>query len=375
MKFVHTADWQIGMKAAHAGGAGARVREERVKAAARVVELARREGADFLIIAGDTFEHNAIDRVLVQRTADILAGFGRPVFVIPGNHDPAVPGSVWEHAAWKGAPNVRVLLEAAPVAMEGGEILPCPLNESRSPRDPTAWIGPAGSGGIRVGLAHGTVEGILSEEPEYPIPRDAAARSELDYLALGHWHSETRFPGPDGAVRMAYSGTHETTRFGERESGNALLVEIAAPGQAPVIQSLRTGALRWEVIERDLSIEGVLREVRESVEAIGDPGAALLEVRLRGLLFAADQHELGRIRELIGARFLFGRMDDSALRPAPGDQNWIETLPEGVLRETAARLRDLAGPGYEGARPEGAAPEVAAQALTELYNLAVEVRG
>ena len=34
MRFVHTADWQIGMRAAHVGGAGPRVREERLAAAA-----------------------------------------------------------------------------------------------------------------------------------------------------------------------------------------------------------------------------------------------------------------------------------------------------------------------------------------------------
>lgn len=39
MKFLHTADWQLGMKAAHVGEVGARVREERFLAARRVVEI------------------------------------------------------------------------------------------------------------------------------------------------------------------------------------------------------------------------------------------------------------------------------------------------------------------------------------------------
>ncbi len=374
MKFVHTADWQIGMKAAHAGGAGARVREERFKAAARLVEQARLADAEFIVIAGDTFEHNAVDRVLVQRTADILAGFGRPVFIIPGNHDPYTPGSAWEHPAWKGTPNVRVLLSAAPVPIEGGEILPCPLYEARSRRDPTAWIPPARPGVIRIGLAHGTVDGILPEESEYPIPRDAAQRRGLDYLALGHWHSETRFAVDDGSVRMAYSGTHETAKFGERDSGNALLVEIAAPGASPVLTSLRTGGLWWKTLAREVRAEGELRDVRASIEALENPGLTLVDVRLSGVLFAGDQQELGRIQELMDARFLFGRMDHTALRPGPGDSRWVEDLPGGVLRDTAARLRELADPAYAGARPEGASPAVAAQALLELYRVAAEVR-
>jgi len=42
MRFVHTADWQIGMKAAHVGDAGKRVREERIEAARPSRENVRR---------------------------------------------------------------------------------------------------------------------------------------------------------------------------------------------------------------------------------------------------------------------------------------------------------------------------------------------
>ena len=75
MKFLHTADWQIGMKAQSLGDAGARVREERITAGRRVVDAAKAHGAEFILVAGDVFEDNAIDRVFVQKVADILAGF------------------------------------------------------------------------------------------------------------------------------------------------------------------------------------------------------------------------------------------------------------------------------------------------------------
>jgi len=72
MRFLHTADWQIGMKAAALGDAGARVREERLAAGRRVVETAKSHDVDFLLVAGDLFEDNAVDRVLVQKVVDIL---------------------------------------------------------------------------------------------------------------------------------------------------------------------------------------------------------------------------------------------------------------------------------------------------------------
>ncbi|MEK7409316.1 MAG: DNA repair exonuclease [Acidobacteriota bacterium] len=373
MRFLHTADWQIGMRAAHVGAAGGRVREERLAAARRAVGQARAAGAEFILVAGDTFEHNGVDRALVQKVGDILAGFGGPVFVIPGNHDPLAPGSVWEHPVWNVSPQLRVLRDPAQVSVGEVDIFPCPLTEEHSRRDPTAWISAAGSGRIRLGLAHGSLEGIALDDLDYPIARDAAERGGLDYLALGHWHSWARFHGPDGVPRTAYSGTHETTRFGERDSGYVLLVEIVAPGAAPVITPLGAGGLCWQELPRELRAPGDLGALRGSLEALASPDSTLVDVRLAGLLFAAEQGELARVRELIGARFLFGRLDESGLRPAPEDDQWFERLPDGVLRETAVRLRVLADPSYQGPRREGATPEVAAQALMDLYKLAGEV--
>ena len=53
MKFFHTADGQLGMKAAQVGVAGERVRAERHKTAERIVRLARDQAVDFIRLAGD----------------------------------------------------------------------------------------------------------------------------------------------------------------------------------------------------------------------------------------------------------------------------------------------------------------------------------
>jgi len=380
MKFLHTADWQIGMRAAHVGEAAARVREERLAAARRVVGEARAAGAEFILIVGDVFEDNGVDRVLVQKVADILAEFAGPVYVIPGNHDPLVPGSVWEHPAWASG-HVRLLAEEKPVEIPGGVLFPCPIRAKHSGKDPTSWIPPrepresGGSSesrepnGIRIGLAHGTVEGILQEGSDYPIARNAAERAGLDYLALGHWHSNAQYTLPDGTVRMAYSGTHEPTGFGERDSGNALIVEIASAGAAPVITPVRTGRLTWTVIEAELREPGDLSRLRARIEALGDAAATLLEVRVSGLLAAADRDELPRLEEILASRFLHGRVDASGLKPSPDDASWPAGLPAGVVRDAAERLQELADPAYPGMRPEGASPEIASRALLELYAL------
>ncbi len=184
IRFIHTADWQIGMKAAHVGSSAETVRGERLKAARRVVEVAREREVDFLLVAGDTFEDNAVDRVLVQKVADTLAQFRGPVYVIPGNHDPLVPGCVWDHRAWQSSPNVRVLTEAPPVEFDGGTLYPSPVFQKHSLNDPTRWINAHDSTGIAIGMAHGTVEGVSQDVADYPIRRDAAAA--VDWITW-HW--------------------------------------------------------------------------------------------------------------------------------------------------------------------------------------------
>jgi len=363
MRFLHTADWQIGMKATALGEAAARVREERLAAGRRIVEVARQSRADFILIAGDLFEHNGVDRVLVQRAADILGSFGGPVFIIPGNHDPLTRGSVWEHPAWKGWGNLNILREESPVSVPDGTLYPCPVRERHSGRNPTAWIPVERGSTIRLGMAHGTVEGVRQDEPDYPIPRDAAERSGLDYLALGHWHSSAIYRAADGAPRMAYSGTPEPTGFGERESGLVLMLEIPGPGAPPALAPARTGRLEWTTVAEELRGPGDLTRLRERLEAMANADVTLVEVVLSGLLTAQERGELDRIEEILTSRFLWGRMDSRRLRPSPEDAAWIANLPAGIIREAAMRLQNATD----------LSPEVGARALMELYAMAGEV--
>jgi predicted phosphodiesterase len=392
VRFLHTADWQIGMKAADLGEAGEKLRAERLHAALRVIEAARSHAVDFLVLAGDTFEDNAVDRVLVRKVADILGSAGCPVYIVPGNHDPLVPGSIWDHTAWTATPNVHVLREEVAVEVPGGTLFPCVCREKHARRDPTAWIPaePAAGQGIRIGLAHGTVEGIDLQEAEYPVPRDAATRRRLDYLALGHWHSFGTFEANDGARRMAYAGTHEPTKFGERDSGNVILVEIGASGAAPRLTPIPTGRFTWTQMSPEIRVAADLARVVREVEQIAEPGSRLLDLRFRGVIPAAEMAEYAdlraSLRELLSARLFFHRLDESAVRLVPGDDSWIDQVPPGALRAAAVRLFELAafpspaggaprGGGLSDAGPleEGVTPEIANRALIEFYTILMEV--
>jgi DNA repair exonuclease SbcCD nuclease subunit len=330
MRFLQTADWQIGMVASHTGAAAERVRAARFRAGEVAAGLAVEERVDFALVAGDTFEDNAVRLADVERAAAIWDSFGCPVFVIAGNHDPETAGSVWEHGVWGRLRQVRVLREAAPVEIPGGVLYPCPLRQRWGSEDPTAWIHcERGGEAIRIGVAHGSLANAPKASSEFGIAVDAAVRRGLDYLALGHWHSTRIYE------RMAYCGTHETTSFGEDDSGNVLLVTVEGRGREPVIEKRRCGTLRWFQEQVEIRAAGELTALRERVERLGG-AEVLLDLRVRGTLFDGEAEEAARLAAM-GARFAYFRLDLGGLgRPLA-----LEELPAGVLRETAQRLQAL----------------------------------
>jgi DNA repair exonuclease SbcCD nuclease subunit len=361
MKFLHTADWQIGMRAAHIGKHADVVRRVRFEAAERVVAIANERAADAMLVTGDTFEDNAVSSVDVQRVADILARFRGSVYVIPGNHDPAVAASLWQHPAWR-RDGLHVLLEESPIiAAPGVTLFPCPLKTKASSIDPTAWIAEATGDGVRVGLAHGTVVGATVTEDVFPIPRDAAARGRLDFLALGHWHSTASFSEPLETARMAYAGTHETTKFGERDSGNVLLIDIRERGTVPIVERIRTGSLTWLDIARTIRSDVDLQAVVDEIDALENPASTLVALRLTGTLHPSALPQLRHVRDILAARFaIFAQIDDSGLIPEPTDNAWVDRLPIGMMRNVALRLL----------RESDANADAARRALIELYAIA-----
>lgn len=363
MKFLHTADWQIGMRAAMLGEKGERVRMARLESARRVIELARHEQVDFVLVAGDTFEDNGVERIKVREVAKILGGAQCPVYIIPGNHDPTMPGSVWEESAWGEWPNIHVLTAQTPVEIPGATLYPCPVSAKDSHDDPTGWIHPV-NGDIAIGIAHGSVETPAYEQAA-PVARQAAEVHGLDYLALGHFHSKTLYPGSDGVVRMAYCGTHEPTAFGEPASGNALIVEIPHRGAAPQIQVVRTRNLEWLTYRRKIDEPGQIAPLVTELDELNDPERTLVDCSLEGTLFGAEHDALARVLEIVEKRFLFGRSDASRLVPDQSGPEWIENLPEGYLRGAARDLLEAAC-----ANPPDA---VAAAALREYSRLWREV--
>lgn len=374
-RFLHTADWQMGMKAAGLGQAAEAVRQARLAAAERVLAVAARHGVACIVIAGDVFEDNGVDPLLVQQVADILGRSACPVFILPGNHDPLVAGSVYDREVWKRTKQVTVWRAREPYPLRDDVIcFPCPYLSRSTREESTSWIPPRepGDASLRIGVAHGALRGLTASEDESACPIDphAATRHGLDYLALGHWHSTFLYPdGPEAAT--AYAGSPETTKFGERDSGNVLVVELPGPGCPPRIVPVHTGGLVWRQEARDI---GSLADCEALLQAFDreDPsqaGRTLLELTLRGV---APAEAIARIQNdlepLLRVRFHFARLALDGLSLEPTEAELLAIAPAGPVQEACARLLQMA-------RTTGDARErtVARLALAELYALSREV--
>ena len=73
-----------------------------------VLDAARAADADFLLLAGDTFDNHRVSTATLQRAADLLATAGRPVILLPGNHDPLLPDCLFQRAGLFEIPGIHV---------------------------------------------------------------------------------------------------------------------------------------------------------------------------------------------------------------------------------------------------------------------------
>ncbi len=330
MRFIHTADWQLGARFSQFGEKAEELRKIRLATLRRTLERCRCESVDAFLIAGDLFEDNQVEETLVLETFSLFGEFADvPAFILPGNHDPlSGPGCIWLRAPFsEPPPHVTILRENRAYPFGDGWLVSAPIIQKKSTRDPSLRMGELVKGlegtGPRIGVTHGSPAIESKHQPDdHPIHLEAATRAGLDYLALGHWHRRQVFDGG----RMVMPGTPEPDAFNSPqaggpvansdEKGGAALVEISSAGESPRIQWINTAMLQWVRLEVSLlEAESARADLDELLSTgTGDFGKTVLRVVLRGTP-ANDVREdvLEWLRERLGG-FFISMIDD---RTAP----------------------------------------------------------
>jgi DNA repair exonuclease SbcCD nuclease subunit len=371
IRFVHTADWQLGMTRRYLSGeAQARFSQARVDAIRRIGVVAKEEGAAFIVVAGDVFETNQVEPKTVRRTLEALSEVSVPVYLLPGNHDPLDAASVYRSPTFqsKKPDNVIVLDDSVPRSpIAGIEVIGAPWMSKQALHDPVesvvARLDP--SPGIpRVLVAHGAVRDQFNGGGPAAIDVDKAeaaiADKRIGYLALGDRHSTTLL-GTSG--RIYYSGSLEPTAYDEVDSGNVLVVELSPDGECTV-HSRRVAS--WRFVVNDVGLDG-----QQDVEALGrwleaqpDKANCVVRLTLAGTISlsvdAELQDVLERHRDLFAA---VERTTQSDLFVRPDDDDFSDMALTGFAAEAVGDLRATAS----GLGPQA---QVANDALALLVRLA-----
>ncbi|MFM7676086.1 MAG: exonuclease SbcCD subunit D [Synechococcus sp.] len=240
LRFLHTADWQLGKPYARVADPDkrARLRQERLAAIGRLGAVAQQQGAAFIAVAGDLFDSPQPTRADVSAACSAIGALALPVLVIPGNHDHGDAGSLWQESYFleeraQLAPNLTVLLERQPFPLAPlglpGVVLPCPLLRRAEPLDPTAWLRSLDfspwAAEPRLVLAHGSIQGFGGddsgdtddENPRWPPTASISMPCRPRRSTTWPWATGTasrrwgRGPGTPAATRWTASPATPTT--------------------------------------------------------------------------------------------------------------------------------------------------------------------
>ncbi len=361
ISILHTADWQIGrVFSQFEPDDAAALFEARFAVVERLAGIATDRGVDAILVAGDVFDAQTVADKTIRRLFNAMQGFAGAWVLMPGNHDAALAESVWSRARRLGAipSNVVVCLEPTPLVVAGKfTLLPAPLTQRHTYVDLTEWFATHVSTDDlpRIGLAHGSVQGILPEDVDSanPIAAGRAQGAGLTYLALGDWHGTKRVDG-----RTWYAGTPESDRFKANDSGQALLVSIEAKALEPTVTPVPTGKFCWRQIEKQMAVDSDVDEVVEILDAVR--GDDVLHVRLSGTCNLAGHRKLSASLGAARAKARAVLWDAAALRLEPTEEDIQALQADGFVGEALKELRQ---------QQAGTDPELARDAILALARI------
>jgi DNA repair exonuclease SbcCD nuclease subunit len=266
----------------------------------RILLVAERHAVDALLCAGDLFDEPLPQAEWWEQVAATLKKRrwqNRPVFLLPGNHDPLVVDSIWA----RGSAFRRLLPDWVHVvdredfeyALPNDAVLyAVPCLSKAGQRDPTEAIPKRASGDerIRIGMVHGSTFDVPDCQTNFPIAVDAALERGLDYLALGDTHGFRFVPPERKQPPTIYPGAPEATAFDEKDPGSVAVVLINRQRRANV-RPERVARWTWE--DRHVTTIDELRELSRRT----DLGDRVMRLRVEMRVSAPEYEEAQRLLE------------------------------------------------------------------------------
>jgi DNA repair exonuclease SbcCD nuclease subunit len=364
LRLIHTADVHLGARHDDLGEQASAQRERQFAAFKAAIDLAIAEKVDLFLIAGDLFDSNVQPRRSVERVAAELKRLVEAkirTVIIPGTHDvydrasiyraydlPALAGSGPDDdfVTLLDPDKPSVHLPTCDVIVHGRVFATkraphSPLKDLDAAGDPTAvtW---------RIGMVHGAlaIPG-KTDGDEVVVTQDEIAATNLDYLALGHWHSAQA--GKAGSVTYAYAGAPEPVALNQDRAGKVLLVELNERDGAKTVnvEERQIGKTRFERHELDASAQASQPALVETLRAMADPDL-VLDVRLVGVRPDELDLDIEEIEAALAPAFLKVRVRDGSLAAlTEGALPSPDTIAGAFIRDVEARIAELEASGSD----------------------------
>ncbi|MGE2836309.1 metallophosphoesterase family protein [Mycobacterium sp. SMC-4] len=335
MRFLHTADWQLGMTRYFLNGdAQPRYSAARRAAVAALGPLAQETDAEFVVVAGDVFEHNQLAPREISQSLEAMRTIGVPVYLLPGNHDPLDASSVYTSPLFLSeCPDNVIVLDRPGVhpVRPGLELVAAPWHSKAPTTDLVADVlaGLPTDGVTRVLVGHGAVDILVPDKDRPSLIGLAAVEAALaggavHYVALGDKHSRFQV-GATG--RIWYSGSPEVTNYDDIEAdpGQVLVVDIDDndPRRPVRVDARRVGQWRFMSLRHGVDNSRDVADLDINLDQLPDKDRTVIRLGLTGTLTVTDKAKLDecldRYARLFAALLPWDKETEIAVLPADGE--------------------------------------------------------
>lgn len=267
-KIIHAADFHL--DSAFGGLPVDKARERRRESReliGRLADLARKEGAEVLLLSGDLFDGERVFPETLERLRSALDELNIPTFIAPGNHDPYTPLSPYALQRWPENVHIfsRESIEGVALPDLGCVVYGAAFTSRSKEEQVLAGFSAPEDGKVHLLCLHGDVGGVNAAYG--PILREQLAASGVQYAALGHVHQCSGVQR-DGGTAWAYPGCPEGRGFDELGDKGVLAGSVDQGGAR--MRFVPLCRRRYRIIEA--GVTG--RSPREALEAAAPETAA-----------------------------------------------------------------------------------------------------
>ena len=232
LKILHTADVHLDLDGDGADPHSRRYRPIIHQAFSTVIDLAIQDNVDLLLMAGDLFDSNRPAGDVVDFAIQELRRAGRPIVLIPGNHDCLTTPSIYHRVDLPAAvPDLLLIshpagerhqLSAHNLVLWGRGMV-----EHEPTYRPMGGIPRPQGDAWHIALGHGFfMDDDVPSHRSSPIYASEIRASGWDYVALGHCHAFSDVS--QGPVTAYYSGAPGFFPGVHGADGHVALVQFEA---------------------------------------------------------------------------------------------------------------------------------------------------